>query len=99
MSDFDGNGNFTQTDFVVINGAPTASVFQNESGTYQINSDCTGTATFRYANGTYIDLALVVVNEGREFRTVVTLLALYGNPVPANTGSSGTRVDNPDFRR
>jgi hypothetical protein len=96
MSDFDGNGNFTQTDFVVIGGTPTNSAFQSEIGRYQINADCTGTASFHYTDGTVIDLALVVVSEGRGFRTVVTSLLLYGTAVPANIGSSGTRVINAD---
>lgn len=45
MTDFDGNGKFTQTDFVVINGSPTSTGFVSETGTYHVNSDCTGTAT------------------------------------------------------
>jgi hypothetical protein len=34
----------------------------------------------------------VVVDQGREFRTVVSLLTMGGNPVPANIGSTGVRV-------
>jgi len=41
-------------------------------------------------------LELVVVNQGREFRTVVSSLYQGGNAVPANIGSTGTRVDNAD---
>jgi hypothetical protein len=33
VTTFDGNGNFTQEDFVVINGAPTSSGFAHETGT------------------------------------------------------------------
>jgi len=47
-------------------------------------------------NGSWIDLELVVVNQGREFRTVVSSLYQGGNAVPANIGSTGTRVDNVD---
>ena len=95
MTNFDGNGKFTQEDFVVINGAPTSSGFQSETGTYSVNSDCTGTATINYSNGAQIDLELVVVNQGHEFRTVVSLLTMGGAPVPANIGSNGVRVDTP----
>ena len=38
----------------------------------------------------------MVVNQGREFRTVVSSLYQGGNAVPANIGSTGTRVDNAD---
>jgi hypothetical protein len=93
MTTFDGNGKFTQVDFVVINGAPVASGFQSETGTYSINSDCTGTATINYSNGAWIDLELVVVNQGHEFRTVVSQLTQGAGPVPVNIGSNGVRVD------
>jgi hypothetical protein len=94
MTTFDGKGSFTQQDFVVINGSPTSSGFAPETGTYAINSDCTGTATINYPDGSWIDLELVVVNQGREFRTVVSALTMGGNTVPVNIGSSGVRVGN-----
>jgi hypothetical protein len=95
MTNFDGNGKFTQVDFVVIDGTNQSSKFQTgETGTYKVNSDCTGSARINYKNGGWIDLELVVVNQGREFRTVVSVLNMGGNNVPANIGSSGTRVDN-----
>jgi len=49
MTTFDGKGTFTQEDFVVIGGAPTSTGFETgETGTYTVNSDCTGTATINY---------------------------------------------------
>jgi len=97
MTNFDGNGKFTQEDFVVINGVPTTSQFQTgETGTYKVNSDCTGNARINYKDGSWIDLELVVVNQGREFRTVVSSLYQGGSTVPANIGSSGMRVGNAD---
>jgi hypothetical protein len=96
MTTFDGKGTFTQEDFVVINGSPTSTGFASETGTYAINSDCTGTATINYPDGSWIDLELVVVNQGREFRTVVSALTMGGNPVPVNIGSTGVRVGNAD---
>ena len=97
MTNFDGNGKFTQVDFVVIDGTNQSSKFQTgETGTYKVNADCTGSARINYKNGGWIDLELVVVNQGREFRTVVSALYQGGNAVPANIGSSGMRVDNAD---
>ncbi|HXR16970.1 MAG TPA: hypothetical protein VN777_12300 [Terriglobales bacterium] len=97
MTNFDGNGKFTQVDFVVIDGTNQSSKFQTgETGTYKVNSDCTGNARINYKSGGWIDLELVVVNQGREFRTVVSVLNMGGNNVPANIGSSGMRVDSAD---
>jgi hypothetical protein len=95
MTNFDGNGKFTQVDFVVIDGTNQSSKFQTgETGTYKVNSDCTGSARINYKSGGWIDLELVVVNQGSEFRTVVSVLNMGGKNVPANIGSSGTRVDS-----
>jgi hypothetical protein len=96
MTTFNGHGEFSQVDFVVIDGAPQSSTFQTETGTYKVNSDCTGTATINYSDGSKIDLELVVVDQGREFRTVVSFLSMGGSAVPVNIGSSGVRVDNAD---
>jgi hypothetical protein len=93
MTNFDGKGNFTQQDFVVIDGAPTSTGFASETGTYAIDADCTGTATINYPDGSWIDLELVVVNRGQEFRTVVSALTMGGNAVPVNIGSSGVGID------
>jgi len=96
MTDFDGNGKFTQKDFVVIGGSPTTSDFAAETGPYQINADCTGTATINYPDGGWIDLKLVVVKRGHEFYTVVSALSMVGGPVPTNIGSHGVRVRDED---
>lgn len=96
MTYFDGNGGLTQEDYVVINGEPTAPGLQSETGTYTVNSNCTGTATFHYLDGGEIVLQLVVVNHGSEFRTVVSKLTMGGKVVPVNIGSSGVRVDDAD---
>jgi hypothetical protein len=96
MTDFDGNGKFTQKDFVVIGGSPTTSDFAAETGTYKINADCTGTATISYPDGGWIELKLVVVNRGHEFYTVVSALSMVGGPVPTNIGSHGVRVRDED---
>jgi hypothetical protein len=47
-----------------------------------------------YRDGSWIDLELVVTNQGREFRTVVSALTMGGNSVPVNIGSSGAPQDS-----
>jgi hypothetical protein len=91
MTTFNGNGKFTQEDFVVIGGSPTSTGFAKETGTYEIKADCTGTATINYTDAAWIDLELIVVNEGSEFYTVVSVLNMGGGAVPANIGSHGVR--------
>jgi hypothetical protein len=98
MTDFDGHGGLTQVDYVVINGSPTGTGFQSETGTYSVNSDCTGTLTFEYSDGTQITLQLVVVNHGNEFRTVVSKLVLLGKAQSVNIASSGVRVGDANGR-
>jgi hypothetical protein len=94
MTDFDGKGGLTQEDYVVINGSPTGPGFQDETGTYAVNSDCTGTLTFHYSDGTSITLQLVVVKHGAEFHSVVSKLILGGKVQSVNIGSTGVRVDD-----
>jgi hypothetical protein len=95
MTTFDGKGTFTQKDFVVINGAATSTGFATgETDTYTVLSDCTGNATINYPDGSWINLELVVVKQGREFHTVVSSLSMAGVLQPTNIGSTGVRVEN-----
>jgi hypothetical protein len=89
MMHFDGRGNFTQTDYVLdtLNGttSPTPgpvdpkSGFQNhESGSYQVNRDCTGSLEIHFAPppvpgaiGAVLKLFFVLGNHGDALRTVV----------------------------
>jgi hypothetical protein len=85
MTRFDGHGNLSQVDFTTRNGAPFAPDWTAAVGTYLINADCTGTAQIIPADGRPpLNLRLVVVDRGREVRTIVV-----GNA----TGSVGVRVD------
>jgi len=84
MTHFDGNGSLTQVDFATINGIPAWSDWRPVSGTYGLNPDCTGTAELQPSDGSpALHLRLVVVDRGREIRTIVV-----GNA----TGSTGTKV-------
>jgi len=85
MTNFDGHGNLSQVDFTTRNGAPLTADWRPAVGTYSINADCTGTAQIIPADGSpTVNLRLVVVDRGREVRTIVV-----GNA----TGSVGIRVD------
>ena len=85
MTNFDGHGNLSQVDFTTRNGAPLTADWRPAVGTYAINADCTGTAQIVPADGTpAVNLRLVVVDRGREVRTIVV-----GNA----TGSVGIRID------
>jgi hypothetical protein len=118
MAHFDGHGNFTQTDFVLntVNGhtSPTPGPvdpetgFQNhESGTYQVNADCTGSLEIHFApppvagaTGAVIKVFLVIGSQGNALRTVVisvTPPSIIPNDISGFTlHSEGTRLKEPD---
>jgi hypothetical protein len=70
MQHYDGHGNITQVDHVVINGMPPAQEWTPGTGTYTVNPDCTGAATLHTPQGT-VDLHFVVVNNGKQINQVV----------------------------
>ena len=39
MAHYDGNGNFTQVDFAVVNGSPESTGWRPGFGTYTVNPD------------------------------------------------------------
>jgi hypothetical protein len=85
MTQFDGDGNLSQVDFATRNGVPMWQDWRPATGSYDINADCTGTAQIIPSDGSpTLNLRLVVVNHGREVRTIVA-----GNA----TGSIGVRVN------
>lgn len=92
MAHFDGEGSFTQTDTVTINGLVVADfTHPPATGTYAVNSDCTGTFTINFADGRPpVATAFVVVDNGNEIDVVVT--SAGGNQGILATGSIGKRV-------
>jgi len=81
MTHFDGKGHLTQVDFIMRNGTSlttpstpqTANGFRaDETGSYSVSSDCTGTAVINFPNESNIELKFVLVGHGREIRTVVS---------------------------
>jgi len=72
MAHFDGEGNLTEVDHVVLNGVPPApeEEWKPATGTYTVNPDCTGSAVFNTGNPP-IPVHFVVVNHGKDLRGVV----------------------------
>ena len=77
---FDGAGNFSRTDFGVIAGLPKGGQITFnpvQSGTYTVNSDCTGTMKIVYTAGGPVpagvetDLNIVVAADGTLIESVV----------------------------
>jgi hypothetical protein len=76
---FDGNGNFTGVEHTVINGTPLELDWTANSGTYSVNSNCTGTMVLNTPNSPVpLSLFFVVVRQGREFHTVLNASAIAG---------------------
>jgi hypothetical protein len=71
MTHFDGEGNLTQVDHVVINGVPPAVEWRLGTGSYTVNSDCTGSAQINNVGAPPLDLRFVIAAQGKEIRTVV----------------------------
>lgn len=51
LTSFDGTGNLTSVDHVILNGAVPPVQWRAAVGTYSVNADCTGQATFTYPDG------------------------------------------------
>src|SRR3954451_25125042 len=76
-SHFDGQGNVTGLEHVVVNGMSFNPGWDTNSGTYTVNSDCTGRAAVTTPNSPVpLDLYFVVVDNGKEFRQVLNSNAL-----------------------
>ena len=85
MTQFDGAGNLSQVDFTTINGAPAVTVWRSGLGSYEINSDCTGTMEIVQSDGSpTFRLRLVVADHGRTIHNIVE---------GSSTGATGTKVD------
>jgi hypothetical protein len=91
MTHYDGRGNMTQVDHIVVNGVPPVEEWTFGAGTYHVNSDCTGTSSFNVpSTGNFVNLRFVLVKQGKEIHTVVT--APFNGPARTVT-SAGIRVD------
>lgn len=68
---FDGNGGLNQVDAVSVNGA-IAPIWRPGTGSYHVNSDCTGTMTIDVAGEPILHLVIVVGHSGDLVHAVVT---------------------------
>jgi len=76
-SHFDGNGNVTGTEHVVVNGMSFSSGWDTNGGTYSVNPDCTGRALVTTPNSPVpLDLYFVIDDNGKEVRQVLNSNAL-----------------------
>lgn len=73
MAQFDGEGGFTQIDSVTINGVEVSDFSHTPAtGTYTVNSNCTGTFTIDFTDGRPTVITnFVVVDNGNEIDAVV----------------------------
>ena len=68
IDSFDGKGNLTISGMSSVNGSIFPGV---ETGTYQVNSDCTGTYTVS-GGGITVDAFFVIDDAGNELKIVIT---------------------------
>lgn len=82
MQSYDGKGGITQVDHVVFAGSPPPVEWAPGTGTYSVNSDCTGAAVLNTYLGT-INLHFVVADNGKQIKQVVDANAVtaVGNRV------------------
>jgi hypothetical protein len=112
LTHFDGAGRLTQVDSVlsspnatVVPGAPVnpEGFHDNETGTYTVNGDCTGTFDVQFppnvsssgtVPGAKLTVLFVLSNHGRDIYTIVTSITPPGapGPVPALIHSDGHKL-------
>lgn len=81
MTHFDGNGNFTGVEHTVVNGMaiPPNVDWTENSGTYTVNSNCTGKLVLNTINappGQPLNLFFVIVKNGTQFHTILDFGAI-----------------------
>jgi hypothetical protein len=72
MQHYDGKGNITQVDHVVVGGMPPAQEWTPGNGTYTVNPDCTGVEVINTPSvPNQLHIHFVVVNNGKQINQVV----------------------------
>jgi hypothetical protein len=71
LQHYDGKGNITQVDHVVVNGMAPPQEWAPGTGTYTVNPDCTGAAVLHTPANPEVKLHFVVVKHGTEIHQVV----------------------------
>lgn len=82
MQTYDGNGGIAQVDHVVFAASPPPLEWGSGTGSYTVNSDCTGAALLHTSSGD-VPLHFVVVDNGKQINQVVDANAVtaVGNRV------------------
>jgi hypothetical protein len=97
LTTFDGGGNLTQVDHVVHNGMSPVENWRPATGSYQVNSDCTGTFSFFPAptvaadNSPAIRVYFAISDGGKQVHAVVSG-SPNTPPFMASILSTGTRI-------
>lgn len=95
---FDGNGNFTQRDYVGGSSPAEFAPKGQEKGTYTVNSDCTGSMVLNLnvpAGGPIIGILFVISDAGRHIHEVVSAFTPPGATapsIPINTSADDWKV-------
>jgi hypothetical protein len=73
LTHFDGRGDLSWVEHTVVNGAPLSPGFTvRATGTYTVNSDCTGSATVNTPNSPApLNFFFVIVRHGTEVHAVL----------------------------
>jgi hypothetical protein len=78
VTHFDGKGNFTGVEHTVVNGVQQGLDWTANSGTYSVNSDCTGTLVLNTPN-----------NQGPSTLTLFFVIVRHGTQFYSNLGAGG----------
>jgi hypothetical protein len=94
---FDGNGNLTQRDYTGNSVPAEFSPPGQETGTYTVNPDCTGSMVINLnvpGGGGVIQILFVISNGGRHIHEVVSQLTppFSSAPVPVQTSADDWKV-------
>ena len=92
----DGNGHFRGADAISVGGTV---VSRTVSGSYTVNSDCTGSAIFTDTLGNSADLDLFVANGGIQVRFIQTDsgIVLSGSARQQSSGSCSNAILNGSY--
>ena len=79
LAKFDGRGQISEIDHVVLNGTPSQEEWRPTIATYSVNPDCTGSASVEVGTGNPpLNYHFIVVEQGRKILIVVDGGAING---------------------
>lgn len=81
LARYDGMGNKTQLDHVVVNGEEPGEEWTTLSGSYVVNDDCTGWQEVINPGGPSIRSHFIIAKGGREIREVIDANAVIATGV------------------